>query len=83
MPPRISRAILAGLAMVVGVTGLCSAAAGGAARTPGFSQPSRITNPWLPLSKQRHWVLRGVVDGKRVRADKTLLRHTETFSGGG
>ena len=41
-----------------------------------FSEPSKITNAWLPLSAHRRWVLRGVVDGNRVRADKRLLGRT-------
>ena len=73
------RTIFAALVLALSAATLASAPAGAEPRAPAFSHPTRITNPWLPLSKQRHWVLRGVVDGKRVRADKTLLDRTEAF----
>lgn len=60
-----------------------SEAADRTAPTPTFENSARITNPWLSISKQRHYVLRGRVDGMRVRAEKTLLHKTEPFTVGG
>jgi len=50
---------------------------------PTFENSARITNPWLSISKQRHYVLRGRVDGIRVRSEKKLARRTEPFKVGG
>jgi hypothetical protein len=79
MRSTTSTKLLAALAACVATVAVSSTAAAAAPAKPTFSDPSQIDNPYLPLSKQRHWVLRGVVDGKRVRADKTLLDRTEAF----
>ena len=47
---------------------------------PTFSNPRRIDNPYLPLSKFRRCVLRGRTDdGTRERSVKRLLRETHPF----
>ncbi|HYF25572.1 MAG TPA: hypothetical protein VD931_07540 [Baekduia sp.] len=52
----------------------------GAAARPVFSNPTRITNPYLPLSRLRHVELRGRSDGKAVRSVRTRLKRTEPFT---
>lgn len=48
-----------------------------------FSDPTRITNPWLPLSAIPVAELRGTNDGKRTRRRRRLLSRTEAFRIGG
>ncbi|MFL5821749.1 MAG: hypothetical protein ACJ76S_13790 [Solirubrobacteraceae bacterium] len=45
-----------------------------------FSHPTRITNPWLPLSIRRCSELRGVDDGKLARSVRRLLPITHSFT---
>jgi hypothetical protein len=82
MRSKTSTSILAACAACAAAVALSSTSVAATGAKPAFSDPTRIDNPYLPLSKQRHWVLRGVVDGKRVRADKTLLDRTEAFQVG-
>jgi hypothetical protein len=51
-----------------------------AAAIPGFSQPTTIDNPYLPLSKFTRCELRGTLhDGTRERTVRRLLRRTRAF----
>ncbi len=54
-----------------------------AASAPAFGHPTRITNPYLPLSKYRTCTLTGTEDGKHVRVVRRLLDRTEHFAVGG
>ena len=40
---------------------------------PRFSNPTKITNPWFPISRLRSAVLLGKVDGQPFRSETTLL----------
>jgi hypothetical protein len=53
------------------------------APTPRFSNPTRIDNPYLPLTVFRRCELRGVEGGRQVRIVRTLLDRTEPFRVGG
>lgn len=44
-----------------------------------FTQPTRITNPWLPLSVHRQVVLTGSDEGHELRSVRARLKHTEPF----
>ena len=46
---------------------------------PTFSNPTEITNPWLPISKVKTSVFEGTDDGDQVRNVKKLLSRTESF----
>jgi hypothetical protein len=51
-----------------------------ASAVPGFSNPTTIDNPYLPLTKWRSCELRGVQDdGTRERGVLKLLKRTRTF----
>jgi hypothetical protein len=51
---------------------------------PGFSHPTAIDNPYLPLAKFKRCELRGAQDdGTRERSVKTLLKRTRAFTIGG
>ncbi|MEA2347694.1 MAG: hypothetical protein QOG62_1481 [Thermoleophilaceae bacterium] len=78
-------ALAAGLlALTVGAGGC-----GGGATTPPaealpvFSDPTNITNPWLPISQMKTSVFEGTEDGDQVRNVKKLLTRTESFTVGG
>jgi hypothetical protein len=43
---------------------------------PKFSNPTNITNPFFPISKQESVLLVGKVDGKQFRTEVTLLPYT-------
>jgi hypothetical protein len=58
-------------------------AAAGPAALPHFSNPRRIDNPYLPLTKFRRCELRGPSEGKPERVVRTLLPTTERFTVGG
>jgi hypothetical protein len=90
--PTFKCAIPAGLAGAAMAAGALAAAqptvsppagpdAGGhdATAGPKFSNPTRITNPWLPLSTTGRVELRGVKDGKAARSVRTLLKRIKTF----
>jgi hypothetical protein len=44
--------------------------------TPSFSDPTRVTNPLFPVSKQESVLMVGRVDGKPFRTEVTLLPDT-------
>lgn len=89
---RLIAAILASGALAGGVAGSAQATTGeaGADRSrPAsaalrdvavFSHPTRITNPWLPLSVHRQSVFIGEANGHGVRSVRTPLTHTKRFS---
>lgn len=43
---------------------------------PTFSDPTNVTNPWFPVSKQESVLMLGHVDGKPFRTEVTLLPET-------
>lgn len=79
-PRRPVGGTLLGL-LVAGVTILagCSGGGGAAGASPTFSDPTRIDNPFLPLSSFTRCVSEGEVDGTLERSVKTRLDHTEDF----
>jgi hypothetical protein len=59
---------------------LAAIALAAASAVPGFSSPTTIDNPYLPLTKWRSCELRGVQDdGTRERGVLKLLKRTRTF----
>lgn len=89
--PTTNRMIGAAVALALGVTAIgCGgdepsgepATAGdpAAATAPSFSDPTNITNPYLPLSDTPRVELQGTDDGADLRAVKTLLDRTEQFT---
>jgi hypothetical protein len=44
-----------------------------------FSDPTRIDNPYLPLSKFHRCTYKGEEDGARIRIRRTVLDRTKTF----
>ena len=44
--------------------------------TPSFSDPTSVTNPLFPVSKQESVLMVGQVDGKPFRTEVTLLPDT-------
>jgi hypothetical protein len=49
------------------------------AKQPRFTNPTRITNQWLPLSRTPRVELRGTADGKPARTVRRLLKRTKAF----
>jgi hypothetical protein len=47
---------------------------------PSFSDPTRIDNPYLPISKFHRCTLKGEEDGERLVVKRTLLDRTKTFT---
>jgi hypothetical protein len=78
---RTGRALAAVAA--AGVLGAGVAACGDpnqpAASEPRFSNPTRITNQWLPISSTPRTELRGVKEDVKVRSVRTLLDRTKEF----
>jgi len=50
---------------------------------PHFSNPRKIDNPYLPITKFRRCELRGPSEGKPERVVRTLLNQTKRFTVGG
>ena len=46
---------------------------------PGFTHPTDITNPYLPLSALKRDVLEGKESGKKVRVERTMKPGTREF----
>jgi hypothetical protein len=83
MSLSINRAILVVAATGAIAAGLGGASAGAAQRYPTFTNPTRIDNPYLPLSKFRRCTLRGHEDRERQRIERRVLDRTRTFDVGG
>jgi hypothetical protein len=85
MRSNLTRTILATVVAGVAASGVAAAPAGAdpAARAPTFSDPTRIDNPYLPLSKFHRCTLRGQEDGKKQLIHRTVLDRTRTFDIGG
>lgn len=79
MTPRITRTMLAALAVGAAAAGLGSTSAGAGSRVPTFSDPTRIDNPYLPLSEFRRCTLRGQEDGEKQLIKRRVLKRTRTF----
>ena len=82
MPLRPRRRILAVTALGALVC-LSGVPAGAARRAPTFTHPTRIDNPYLPLSEFRRCTLRGHEDRQRQRIKRRVLDRTRTFNVGG
>ena len=66
----------AGVVVALAVAALVGAAgaAAGQTQTPGaFSNPTRIRNPYLPVSAIRQSIALGQADGESLRVEVTLL----------
>jgi len=48
-----------------------------------FCNPTDITNPWFPVSRQASVLMHGIVDGGEFRTEVTLLPYTKVISIGG
>jgi hypothetical protein len=59
---------------------LAAAPAGVAHAAPVFSHPTRIDNPYLPISLHHRCILRGRTGGTRERSVRTLLSSTRRFT---
>jgi hypothetical protein len=57
-----------------------AAAPAATAKRPGFTHPTKITNPYLPLSSSRVVEMRGTEAGKSVREVRTRLSRTRRFT---
>lgn len=66
---------------IAAVIAACAVAAPAAALADGptFSDPTRIDNPYLPLSKFDRCTLKGHEDGERLLIKRTVLDRTRTF----
>jgi hypothetical protein len=72
---------------VAAAAALCAAAAAlpasgasaGDAEEPAFSDPIRIDNPYLPLSRFDRCTLKGHEGGQRLRIKRKVLDRTRTF----
>ena len=71
--------ILAVVAICTAAIGWSSVGAVAAADGPGFSDPTWIDNPYLPLSKFHRCTLRGHEGAQRLRIKRTVLDRTRTF----
>lgn len=71
--------VFACLGAAIAVAGANASASPEAAKRPRFSNPTRIDNPYLPLSSLKRSVLRGTKDGKQVRSVITPLKRTKLF----
>lgn len=79
MTARTMPRILAVVAICTAAIGWSSVGAVAAADGPGFSDPTRIDNPYLPLSKFHRCTLRGHEGDQRLRIKRTVLDRTRTF----
>jgi hypothetical protein len=52
-------------------------------KVPRFSNPTKVTNPLFPVSRQASVLFVGRVDGKPFRTEVTLLPHTRAIDWGG
>jgi hypothetical protein len=52
-------------------------------QVPRFSNPTKVTNPLFPVSRQASVLFVGHVDGKPFRTEVTLLPHTRVIDWGG
>jgi hypothetical protein len=83
MTSKLTRTILAALALGGCATAFGSVPAGAESGTPTFSDPTRIDNPYLPLSEFRRCTLRGQEGGEKQRIKRRVLNRTRTFEVGG
>ncbi len=79
MTSKLIRVIMISLALGLTAAGLGSVPAGAGSRAPTFGDPTRIDNPYLPLSEFRRCTLRGQEDGERLRIKRKVLDRTRRF----
>ena len=79
MTAKPTRTVLAALAVGAAAAALGSAPAGAGSRALAFSDPTRIDNPYLPLSEFGRCTLRGHEDGERLRIKRKTLDRTRSF----
>lgn len=80
---RLPARPVAALTALAAVSVLATAylpSAEGAVTTPRFTHPTRITNPWLPISSIRSAEFAGTKAGVAVRAIKTRRNTTKAFT---
>lgn len=70
---------LAGSLLLASLGAGCSAAAGLPA-APKFTNPTKISNPYLPITKFHRCVLGGNDQGQHLRIVRTLLKQTQPFT---
>lgn len=78
-PGRLLAALFGLGALAVAATFYGTSAAGAASTAPSFTNPTQITNTWLPISSIKRAEMLGVKEGVSVRSVRTLLRGTKTF----
>ena len=78
--PARSLAALTALAAVTAFATVYQPSAQGAVSTPRFTNPTQITNPWLPISSIRSAEFAGTKDGVAIRAIKTRKNVTKAFT---
>jgi hypothetical protein len=66
------------LVAALGVSG--SAGAAGLPPNPRFTNPTTISNPYLPITKFQRCVLGGNDQGQHLRIERTLLKQTQPFT---
>ncbi len=83
MPARRTTLLGIAAASACAVAGTGAAGHDTAARGPVFTHPTRIDNPFLPLSSHRRCEHRGRIGGQVERSVRTRLDRTERFVVGG
>src|SRR5713226_7833173 len=72
---------------VLGGSGIVFLSLGTAAKekpaAPRFSNPTAITNKYLPLASLKEDILEGTEEGKSIRVERTMKPGTKEFSIGG
>ena len=79
--PRLTSALCAGAALLATCGLGASAASAGAGNGAGVfnGNSTKITNPFLPITKFHRTVLKGIDGGQRLRIVRTLQHRTKAF----
>ena len=75
-----TRRVLAAVALCAAGAAIPASGAQAGSEEPAFSDPTRIDNPYLPLSKFSRCTLKGEEDGEKLRIKRKVLDRTRTFS---
>ncbi len=76
---QMTLSALAALALTAAVAAPSAGAAADDGDSPTFSDPTRIDNPYLPMSKFHRCILRGQEEGVPRVIRRTVLDRTRTF----
>jgi hypothetical protein len=79
----MTKSLLFGVVLLGAGTVLPGAAAKDKDAVPRFSNPTAITNPFLPLSKLNQDILEGTEEGKTMRVERTMKPGVKQFTIGG